>query len=775
MSKYFPTKKEEKKEMPKVVPKRLSMNIFDMQKGNKEKEEKPKVIPKKLDKSRFEMKKDKEEVINNYSRRMTVAIPSINLKDKLSIFNSSSKGNNDKKKKEEEKIKPKKLDMKRHSKILEENLKIHDISKEIKEIKKFDLNEHMNKMNETTKKTNTIEDTFTNTDIKDRESNFSELVTNLKLLESIEEERKRIEELRKKRIEERKKEAEEKRKIREEKRKKEEEERKKKREEERIRKEKEEAEWKKRKEEERKKREEERIKREEELKKQEEERKKKIEEELKRQEEERRKWEEEEKIRKEEELKLKEEERKKREEERKKREEERKKREEEERKKREEEERIRREKEEEEYKKMKEKWKKEEEERKKREEEELKKIEEEKKKREEDERKKREEEERKYKDEIEKLLDNYLSKINKKKEELSENELQTINEGIRYKYNVEKYEKIICKEYDEDSEGRNIKYNYEEIRQISTEPIYNLEVTKRGKIIVLTNKDISKITIYKENTYEEENSITFENNKVNSFIIDEKKIYCTLSQNSDNLLIISIQDTNEKFFLNSHNCSVTGVTITSYGYLVSADIEGRIIVWKDYQNYKRINDFNKKINTVYEINKAQQRIAILSFNSQEVKFYDLRYPDIKPLATIGNIMGSGLQNNMLKLNSNILAIAGTYIYIIDINCFMLTNKINCVYANDCISSLICKENKAYFFVSQALTNVWLNDVEKGIIGYYEYDFINNVIPDYNPLTKIGSKIHCHDLFISSIRNISNDIIVTGSFDGKIKFWKLVKI
>ena len=52
---------------------------------------------------------------------------------------------------------------------------------------------------------------------------------------------------------------------------------------------------------------------------------------------------------------------------------------------------------------------------------------------------------------------------------------------------------------------------------------------------------------------------------------------------------------------------------------------------------------------------------------------------------------------MIKLNQNMLAIAGTYMYIIDTNNFMITNIINCFYANDCISiTLHLIGNKGYF-------------------------------------------------------------------------------
>ena len=630
------------------------------------------------------------------------------------------------------------------------------------------LSEEKEKFKRKLSNNNNDEDNFENTNIRGRRSSVANLASNLDGLIKIEEERKRIEELRKKRMEERKKFEEEQRIIRDEKRKKEEEEKLKKEKEERIKREKEE-------EERLRKIKEEKIRRE----KEEEERRKREEEERKQLEEERRK--------REEEKKLKEEERKKREEERKKREEEEKikrEKEEEERKKREEEFKKlmekRRKKEEEERKKREEQWKREEEERKKRKEERKRKEEErkkrERKKREEEERKKREEEERKEKEQEEKLLEEHLSKINKKKEELNQDELGKITEGIHYKNRVEIYKKITYKDFDFNFEGKHIQYNFEEIKKISTEKIINLEVTNIGKIIVVTSKgDISNIIIYNKDTYELEKELILDS-KINSFVINKNKIYCSLDDSFNNILIIDIENTDERSYLNGHNYSVTGVCITYYNYLVSADINGNIVVWKDNKIKKTINDFHKRINTISEINENQQRIAILSFDSQQVKFYDLRYPEMEPLATIENISGSGLQNNMLRLNQNMLAISGTYIYIIDINSFLLIYSINCIFANDSITtSLKLVGNKAYFFVSQAMTNNYLDEIEKGTIGYYEYEFINTLIPDYNTLLKIGEKTNCHDSFITSIRVINSDTFVSASLDGKIKFCKLKKI
>jgi WD40 repeat protein len=397
-------------------------------------------------------------------------------------------------------------------------------------------------------------------------------------------------------------------------------------------------------------------------------------------------------------------------------------------------------------------------------------------KKEEEEKKKKEEEENKAKEAKEgadKIKSGYLNKLNKKEEELNEEEKKRLEDIITYEKMIDDYNNSTFREPTENTEGRNIKYTFEEINQISTEPLNNLEITKSGKIITLSNKELSKITIYAEKTFEEEDCIVLES-KVNSIIVKDDNIYCALDEPEENILIMSLKDSEEKIYLVGHTCSVTDLTLTKYGYLVSSDIEGNIIVWKDNEIKKRGNDFHSYINTISETKNNTQGIAILSFKEELIKFYDLRYSTLECIETITNIKGSGLKNNMLKLNENILAVSGTYIYIIDLNALIVTNMINCVYANDCISNFHFND-KGFFFVSQALTHSWTDELEKGILAYYQYNFNDPIYPDVNTLVKLASKPNSHDHFICSIKQVDSKTIVTGGFDGKIKFWVLNEI
>ena len=439
---------------------------------------------------------------------------------------------------------------------------------------------------------------------------------------------------------------------------------------------------------------------------------------------------------------------------------------------------------EEERKKREERRKNREAERKKREEERKKKEEEERRKKEEEERKKREEEERKKKEEeekkakevkkgVEKIKEGFLNKLNKKEEELNTQEKISLAAIIEYEKSVEEYINSTVREASENAEGKDIKYKFEEVRQIENEPLSNIEITKSGKIIALSYKELSKITIYTEKTFEEEDCIILES-KVNSIAIVDNSIYCALEENEDNILIISLDNKDDQVYLSGHACPVTDLTLTKYGYLVSSDVEGNIFVWKNNEIKKTGNCFHSCINTITETKENTQGIAILNFQEEIIKFYDLRYSTLECLETITNIKGSGRKNNMLRLNENILAVAGTYIYIIDLNSLIVTNMINCLYANESISTFHFND-KGYFFVSQALNHAWTDEYEKGILGYYQYNFKDPLYPDNNTLVKLASMPNSHGDFITSIKQIDSNTIATGGLDGKIKFWVLKDI
>ena len=573
------------------------------------------------------------------------------------------------------------------------------------------------------------ENDFENLNILNRTSSVAERIFKIEVnIKKLEEEKKMIEEEKRKR--------EERRKNREAERKKREEERKKKEEEEK-----------------RKKEEEERLKREEEEKKKKEEEERKLEEERKRKEEEERKLKEEEERIQKELAQIKDEEERKRKEE-----EERRIKEEEERKRKEEEERKRKEEEE--------KKRKEEEERKRKEEEE-------KKRKEEEERKKKEEEEKNKKKGVDKIKDIFLKKLNKKEEELSWQEKISLGQIIQYEKSVEEYKNLTLREASENAEGRDIKYKFEEVKEIANEPLTNIEITKTGKIVALSNKELSKITIYSEKTFEEEDCIVLES-KVNSIAIVKNSIYCALEEPEENILTISLDNKDDQVYLVGHSCPVTDLTMTKYGYLVSSDVEGNIFVWKDDIIKKTGNCFHSCINTITETKENTQGIAILSFKEELIKFYDLRYSTLECLETITNIKGSGRKNNMLRLNENILAVAGTFIYIIDLNSLIVTNMINCLYANESISTFHFN-NKGYFFVSQALNHQWTDEYEKGVLGYYQYNFKDPLYPDNNTLVKLASMPNGHDDFITAIKQVDKETIATGGLDGKIKFWNLKEL
>ena len=709
-------KKEDREEKPKLIPNKLSKNRIEI--TNQEKKEKPEIIPKKLDIKEIEQKVKEDKILieknnlKNIEKEEKINTKTLNAENNLNAKNESNPKN-------------------------ESNIIIKNIPK------KINIQERFNKMlDEKNSKNKKEKDTIYEPNNQNKTKNkFSEFVNSINKSEKerkqFEEDKKNIEIQKTKKKDDIKRREEERIKLEEEKKK--------------IAKEQFLIKKEKEKQEENKRIEEKRKKQEELLKKGEEE-KQKREEQWRIQQEIWKKEDEERKLKREIEKREREENEEKR---RKQREEERKKKEEE-----------KKQKEEEEKEKYRKQW------------EELeKRCEKRKKEREEEDRRIMEEMENKRKQEEALLKSEVLEKLNKKEEDLTQAELTKLINDLRMKKKLEEYEKIKFQNYDfEGKEGKDIRYTLEQIKEISTDRVINLEVTFTGKIIVINQKkdsDFSTITIYKENTHEVEKSEIIES-KVNSFKIHENNIYCALSRRFDNILIMPLDNFGDKIYLNGHSCEVTDLLYIS-NYLISTDMEGNIKVWEDNKYKKSINDFLKRINTITKINSLIQ-IAILSFNEELIKFYDLRYTSLQPIATITNIQGSGYKNNMLKLNKNILAVSGSYIYIIDTNSFIIANIINCFYSNVCISnSLSLIGKKGYFFVGQTLTNKLDDELEKGTIGYYEYNFNNPLIPDKNTLIKIASKNHCHELFINSIRSIGKDTFVTGSDDGKIKFWKLKNI
>lgn len=260
--------------------------------------------------------------------------------------------------------------------------------------------------------------------------------------------------------------------------------------------------------------------------------------------------------------------------------------------------------------------------------------------------------------------------------------------------------------------------------------------------------------------------------KVNSIVVNNNNIYCALDEYANNILIISIKDYSNQTYLNGHEYGVTDLTFTK-DYLISSDKEGNIVAWHNKKKIKKTNDFEDYIDNVLDIGNNQ--IAVLCFKKEAINFYDLfTYSNLLPIGSIDDIIGIGSKNNLLKLNDNILAVAGAFMYLIDLRYLQLINKINCAYSNDSISNFHFN-NQGFFFVSQILAHTYNSECERGILGYYQYCFDDDKYPIKNKLIKLASKQKCHDNSIIAIRKIDSETIVTGSKDGKMKFWNLKKI
>ena len=372
----------------------------------------------------------------------------------------------------------------------------------------------------------------------------------------------------------------------------------------------------------------------------------------------------------------------------------------------------------------------------------------------------------------------FLKKIGKTEKDFTKEQLNLLLLQEKLKNDPEDYKnRKNCKYIHGylDEEGRNLKGNFQLKLEINNElQIHDMIILHNGKLVTLNSQNTSILKFYNEKNYQLEHTVIIEN-KINYINEINNKLYCCLDINSENICVLSTDEYYETlYYLNEHFNPVTSIIQTFKGYLISSDKSGEILVWNDDEKLKkRFNVFNANISNIYELNEKEQQIAVFSYDRKALKFIDLRYEDIFVLETIENIYGSGIKNNMVKLNEYNLAIVGTYIYIINIPILSLTNIIYTYYSNFLICDYKLKYNKnIYFIISQSLANNIDEEQDKGTLGLYKYTINDELLSEQNELDKIISQEKCHTQFIISVLQIDENNIVTGCSDGTFKIWKV---
>ena len=372
----------------------------------------------------------------------------------------------------------------------------------------------------------------------------------------------------------------------------------------------------------------------------------------------------------------------------------------------------------------------------------------------------------------------FLKKIGKTEKDFTKEQLNLLLLQEKLKNDPEDYKnRKNCKYIHGylDEEGRNLKGNFQLKLEINNElQIHDMIILHNGKLVTLNSQNTSILKFYNEKNYQLEHTVIIEN-KINYINEINNKLYCCLDINSENICVLSTDEYYETlYYLNEHFNPVTSIIQTFKGYLISSDKSGEILVWNDDEKLKkRFNVFNANISNIYELNEKEQQISVFSYDRKALKFIDLRYEDIFVLETIENIYGSGIKNNMVKLNEYNLAIVGTYIYIINLPILSLTNIIYTYYSNFLICDYKLKYNKnIYFIISQSLANNIDEEQDKGTLGLYKYTINDELLSEQNELDKIISQEKCHTQFIISVLQIDENNIVTGCSDGTFKIWKV---
>ena len=372
----------------------------------------------------------------------------------------------------------------------------------------------------------------------------------------------------------------------------------------------------------------------------------------------------------------------------------------------------------------------------------------------------------------------FLKKIGKTEKDFTKEQLNLLLLQEKLKNDPEDYKnRKNCKYIHGylDEEGRNLKGNFQLKLEINNElQIHDMIILHNGKLVTLNSQNTSILKFYNEKNYQLEHTVIIEN-KINYINEINNKLYCCLDINSENICVLSTDEYYETlYYLNEHFNPVTSIIQTFKGYLISSDKSGEILVWNDDEKLKkRFNVFNANISNIYELNEKEQQISVFSYDRKALKFIDLRYEDIFVLETIENIYGSGIKNNMVKLNEYNLAIVGTYIYIINLPILSLTNIIYTYYSNFLICDFKLNYNKnIYFIISQSLANSIGEEQDKGTLGLYKYTINDELLSEQNELDKIISQEKCHAQFIISVLQIDENNIVTGCSDGTFKIWKV---
>ena len=264
----------------------------------------------------------------------------------------------------------------------------------------------------------------------------------------------------------------------------------------------------------------------------------------------------------------------------------------------------------------------------------------------------------------------------------------------------------------------------------------------------------SNLIIYNKETFKPD--LIIKNNLGNLFTFTQlknKNLACSFDKNNT-LKIIKIKNNNEykdiQIIKNAHNERITKIIELKNKNIITFSWDCSFKIWKLNNNkYNKINEF-KDINQLSDglEYKYNEILYALNTNPQSLVFYNLKKSE--KITTLNNLnLSINSLCRIIKLNNDQIVVAGyNKIYLVDINNYVILNKIN------------SNRNDSIIKISHDL---FLIGEENGTISQFR---VKN-----KQINKESYIKEAHDNSIWSIIYL-NDMIISGGFGSNlIKIWK----
>jgi len=276
-----------------------------------------------------------------------------------------------------------------------------------------------------------------------------------------------------------------------------------------------------------------------------------------------------------------------------------------------------------------------------------------------------------------------------------------------------------------------------------------LTILNDGRLI--SGSDDNSIIIYNKTTYQPDLIINEHKSPINCIIQLNSGILAT-SSNDKKIKLFNIKGNNYNIIqtLEYHTDWVNQIIEIKNKYLVSCSSDKSIIFYlKDNNKYKKHYQISTN-GLCFCINKIKENEICYSENDDKICFFDINERKIK--SSISNISKSW-NSPFIMISKDLLFISGkNKISIININYYELIREIKVPNSGWIYGA--CMLNK----------NILLTGDEKGIIREWKIEEDNLIL--------ISKKENAHNDCITSLLNIGNGHIASGSFDKSIKIWKI---